>query len=70
MGRLSGEGVNQRALGSAGTRTLASEADWTFLGQHREGFFVPWAIVLAQVAVGAVATVVVLWRTKGRAASR
>ena len=49
---------------------LLPEADLAFLGRQKEGFFIPWAIVLTQAAVGAAATVVVLWQTKGKVASR
>jgi hypothetical protein len=40
------------------------------LGRQKEGLLGPCAIVLAQAAVGAAATVIVLWRTKGNAASK
>jgi hypothetical protein len=50
--------------------SLLPEADLTFLGRQDAGFMGPWAIVLAQAAVGAAATIVVLWRTKGKAGLR
>jgi ABC transport system ATP-binding/permease protein len=49
---------------------LLPEADQALLGRQRQSFFIPWAIVLLQAAMGATATVIVLWRTKGKAASR
>jgi hypothetical protein len=44
---------------------LLPDADLAFLGRQRDGFLAPWAIVFAQAAAGAVATVLVLWQTKG-----
>ena len=49
---------------------LLPEADLTFLGRQRGTSWFPWAIVLVQAAVGAAATFVVLWQTRGKAASR
>jgi ABC transport system ATP-binding/permease protein len=49
---------------------LLPEADRALLGRQTGGFLAPFAIVIAQAAVGAAATVFVLWQTKGKAASR
>jgi hypothetical protein len=43
---------------------------WESSVAKTRGFLGPCAIVLAQAAVGAAATVIVLWRTKGNAASK
>jgi hypothetical protein len=47
---------------------LLPDGDLAFLGRQRQSFFIPWAIVLAQAAVSAAATIIILWRTKGKAA--
>jgi hypothetical protein len=49
---------------------LLPEADRALLGRQSGDFLAPLAIVLAQAAVGAAATIVVLWQTKGKARSR
>jgi hypothetical protein len=49
---------------------LLPEADRTLLDRQRQSSFIPWAIVLVQATVSAAATIIVLWRTKGKAASR
>ena len=36
----------------------------------QQGFSGPWTIVLAQAAVAAAATVVVLWQTRGKTGSK
>jgi hypothetical protein len=46
------------------------DADQVLLGRQTGGILAPLAIVLGQAAVGAAATVFVLWQTKGKAASR
>jgi ABC-type multidrug transport system permease subunit len=49
---------------------LLPESERAFLGRQEEAFWGPWTIVLAQAAVAAAATLIVLWRTQGKAASR
>jgi ABC transport system ATP-binding/permease protein len=50
--------------------SLLPQADLTILGRATAGFRGPWAIVLAQAAVGAAATVIVLWQTRGKSGSQ
>jgi ABC transport system ATP-binding/permease protein len=52
--------------GQKGLERLLSEPGSTILGREGEGFSSPWVVVLAQAAVAAAATVVVLWQTKGK----
>ncbi|MGO9471761.1 MAG: ABC transporter permease [Isosphaeraceae bacterium] len=54
----------QRAL-----EGLAAEADSIF-ADYKGDFWGPWLLVLAHAAAGAIAAVVVLWRTKGKTHSR
>jgi ABC transport system ATP-binding/permease protein len=56
--------------GQKALERLLPDADLTFLGREPAGFSGPWAIVLAQAAVGAAATIVVLSRTRGKAGLR
>ncbi len=50
--------------------SLLPAADLDLLERPQPGYSGPWAIVLMQGAVAAAATVVVLWRTQGKAGSR
>ncbi len=52
--------------GQKGLERLLSEAGSTIVSREGEAFSSPWVIVLAQAAVVAAATVVVLWQTKGK----
>jgi hypothetical protein len=56
--------------GQKALQSLLPEADQMLLGRANEGWCGPCAIVLAQAVVGAAATIMLLWQTKGKAASR
>ena len=56
--------------GEKALESLLPEADSIFLGRQPEGVSGPCAIMLAQAAVAAALTVIVLWQTTGKAGLR
>jgi ABC-type multidrug transport system ATPase subunit len=56
--------------GQKALESLLPEADLNLLGRHNGGYSGPCATMLAQAAVAAAATVIVLWRTEGKAGLR